>query len=368
MESRIQQLVGQLAEVEAELGHPDAIQDQKRYRALTQNHAYLSSLKDCWDSLQLSKRQIEDNRTMLRSETDKEFTDILRDDIATLEAKIPEIEKRLEQLLVPPDPNDHRNTILEIRAGTGGDEAALFVGDCVRMYKLFADGLGWKYEQLSCTPSEIGGFKEYVMVVSGPNAYRFLRHEAGTHRVQRVPATEAQGRIHTSAVTIAALVEPDESEEIRIDEKDLRVDTYRSSGAGGQHVNTTDSAVRITHLPTNTVVYCQEERSQHKNKAKAMRLLQAKLAEAEEQRRHHEQASTRASQVGSGDRSERIRTYNFPQNRITDHRINLTRYNLDRVMEGDLEDVVQSLVAHYHQQKLHGSEDNDTLVKSEDDS
>jgi peptide chain release factor 1 len=277
---------------------------------------------------------------------------MLREDIAVLEASIPELEQKLERLLVPPDPNDSRNTIIELRAGTGGDEAALFVGDCVRMYKLFSDKQGWKYEQLSCTPSEIGGYKELVMVVSGENAYRFLKHEAGTHRVQRVPETEAQGRVHTSAITVAVLMEPDEAEEIKIEEKDLRVDTYRSSGAGGQHVNTTDSAVRLTHIPTGVVVYCQDERSQHKNKAKAMRLLQAKLAEAEELKRHHEQASTRASQVGSGDRTARIRTYNFPQNRITDHRINLTKHNLDQVMNGDLEEVVLALVAHYHQQKL----------------
>ncbi len=362
MENRILQLIGQLPEVEAELGHPDALQDQKHYRTLTQNHAYLSTVKESWDQLQLSRKQVEDNRQLLKTETDKEFTEILREDIAELESKIEELEKSLEVLLVPPDPNDHRNTILEIRAGTGGDEAALFVGDCVRMYKLFADKQGWRYEHLSCTPSEIGGFKEYVMVLSGPNVYRFLKHEAGTHRVQRVPATEAQGRIHTSAITVAALMEPEEDEEITIEEKDLRVDTYRSSGAGGQHVNTTDSAVRLTHLPSGMVVYCQEERSQHKNKAKALRLLQAKLVEADQQRKHQEQASTRASQVGSGDRSERIRTYNFPQNRLTDHRINLTRYNLDRVMEGELDDIVQPLVAHYHQQRLQGLEESGALA------
>ncbi|MDP1835962.1 MAG: peptide chain release factor 1 [Chlamydiales bacterium] len=356
METKVQRLLSQLGGVEAELGHSEVLKDQKRYRALTQTHSYLSTVKQCWDSLVEARKQIEDNRTLLKTETDRELTEMLRDDVESLEARVVELEQQLERLLVPPDPNDNRNTIIELRAGTGGDEAALFVGDCIRMYKLFADRSGWKYEHLSCTPSEVGGYKEYVMVVSGENAYRYLKHEAGTHRVQRVPATEAQGRVHTSAITIAVLMEPDETEEIKVEEKDLRVDTYRSSGAGGQHVNTTDSAVRLTHIPTGVVVYCQEERSQHKNKAKALRLLQARLAEAEEQKRHAELSSTRASQVGSGDRSERIRTYNFPQNRLTDHRINLTKHNLDQVMEGQLDEVVQALVAHYHQQKLQSEE------------
>jgi peptide chain release factor 1 len=224
------------------------------------------------------------------------------------------------------------------------------------MYHLFADKMGWRYEVLTSSPSEIGGFKEYVMVVSGENAKRFLQYEGGTHRVQRVPDTEAQGRIHTSAITIAVLLEPTEDEEIEIDEKELRVDTYRSSGAGGQHVNTTDSAVRITHIPTGIVVYCQDERSQHKNKVKALRLLSAKLADAERKKRQEEEAQQRAMQVGSGDRSERIRTYNFPQNRVTDHRINLTLYNLDRIMEGELGEVSSSLVKHYYQQKLSGTQ------------
>ena len=229
MEKKVQQLLSQLAGVEAELGRPEVVQDQKRYRSLTQTHSYLSEVKDCWESLETARRQLEENRSLLKSETDKEFLDILRDDCAKLEEKITKQEQRLVLLLVPPDPNDHRNTIIEIRAGTGGDEAALFVGDCVRMYKLFADHMGWKYEELSCASSDVGGYKEYVMVVSGTNAYRYLKHEAGTHRVQRVPATEAQGRIHTSAVTMAVFMEPEEGEEITIDEKDLRIDTYRLS-------------------------------------------------------------------------------------------------------------------------------------------
>jgi peptide chain release factor 1 len=352
MEKKITAMLARLHELEALLGTPDVFSDQKRYRALTQEHSYLTEVKQVWDSIQRSLLQIKDNREMLSGEKDLEFASVLREDIQQLESSIISSQAQLEKLLVPPDPNDSRNTIIEIRAGTGGDEAALFVGDCVRMYKLFADKMGWRYEHLSATESEMGGYKEYVMVLSGPNVYRYLQHEGGTHRVQRVPATEAQGRIHTSAITVAVLLEPDEDSDIVIDEKDLRVDTYRSSGAGGQHVNTTDSAVRLTHIPTGTVVYCQEERSQHKNKEKAMRLLKARMAEVEREKKAAAIASNRAQQVGSGDRSERIRTYNFPQNRLTDHRINLTKYNLDQVVNGELEDVVQPLVTHFHQEKL----------------
>jgi peptide chain release factor 1 len=255
-------------------------------------------------------------------------------------------------LLIPPDPRDSRNILLELRAGTGGDEAAIFVGDCVRMYKQYADKKGWKYELLSCAPSEKGGFKEYVMGMSGHNIHRLMQYEAGTHRVQRVPETEAQGRVHTSAITIAVLLEPDELEKVVLDERELKIDTYRASGAGGQHVNTTDSAVRITHLPTGTVVYCQEERSQHKNKEKAMRLLSAKIAEEKRIKAEKELSSLRSNQIGSGDRSERIRTYNFSQNRVTDHRIDLTLYKLNLVMDGDLDDITEALVAYFYQQKV----------------
>lgn len=356
MEKRIQQLLERLAEVEEILGYPTLYEDQKKYRAITQEHSHLSELKAQWERKKMLEKQVLENQELLKTERDYEFSEVLREDNAQLEKSIQDVQASIENLLVPPDPNDHRATIVEIRAGTGGDEAALFVGDCVRMYKLYADRNDWRYELLSCTPSEVGGFKEYVMVLNGPNVHRFLQHEAGTHRVQRVPQTEAQGRVHTSAITVAILAEPDESEEIDLDERDLRIDTYRSSGAGGQHVNTTDSAVRITHIPTGVVVYCQQERSQHKNKDKAMRHLKAKLAEMEEQKKHQEMASTRASQVGSGDRSERIRTYNFPQNRLTDHRINLTKYNLDQIMDGHLGDVTSALVSHFHQEKLKGTE------------
>lgn len=352
MENKIQKLLSRFHEVESKLGQPEVFNDQKLYRALAQEHAYLLEVKNTSEESKRLQQQLKDNRELIQAETDPDFVEVLREDSVQLEKRVEELAAKLENLLVPPDPNDSRNTILELRAGTGGDEAALFVGDCVRMYKMFSDKMGWKYELLSCTDSEIGGFKEYVMVLSGANVYRFLKHEGGTHRVQRVPDTEAQGRVHTSAITVAVLLEPDEDADIQVAEKDLRVDTYRSSGAGGQHVNTTDSAVRLTHIPSGIVVYCQEERSQHKNKDKAMRLLKAKLDEAEREKKQQEQASNRASQVGSGDRSERIRTYNFPQNRITDHRIDLTLYNLDRVIEGDLEKLVTALVAHFHKEKL----------------
>jgi peptide chain release factor 1 len=355
MENKIASLIKRFSEVEAELSSPEVVNDRKRYKELTQEHAYLAEVKETWDSIGAVKVQLRDNRELLKAETDPEFAEVLREDSAQLEKKLEELEKKIHQLLVPPDPNDSRNTILELRAGTGGDEAALFVGDCVRMYKLFADHMEWRYELLSCAPSEMGGYKEYVMVLSGPNVHRMMQYEAGTHRVQRVPETEAQGRVHTSAITIAVLLEPGEEENIAIEEKDLRIDTFRSSGAGGQHVNTTDSAVRITHTPTGVVVACQEERSQHKNKDKAMRLLKAKLAEAEREKAHREMASTRSMQVGSGDRSERIRTYNFSQNRVTDHRIDLTKYNLDQVMDGDLEEIIGPLVLYFYQQKLQGS-------------
>ena len=354
MEERIRGLLSRLEKVEELLGQTHVLSDQKEYRLLTQEHAYLTEVKEAWTSLCKTQKQLEENQLLLKQEADPEFSQVIRDEIAQLQEKLPKEHKRLETLLVPPDPRDSRNLIMEIRAGTGGDEAALFVGDCVRMYKCYADQKGWKYELLTATPSEMGGFKEYIMLLSGPNVYRFMQYEAGTHRVQRVPKTEAQGRVHTSAITVAVLLEPDEEEQIDIDERDLKIDTYRASGAGGQHVNTTDSAVRITHIPTGTAVYCQEERSQHKNKDKAMRLLVAKLLEEKRRKAELEVSELRSSQVGSGDRSERIRTYNFSQNRVTDHRVDLTLYKLDQVMDGDLDEITEALVKHYHQQKLSG--------------
>lgn len=352
IETKVQKLLERLSEVEQALGQPDIFSDQKKYKEFTQEHSYLSEVRSTWEESLSCIASKSESQEMLAEESDAAFIQVLKDEIASADKKIESLKQKMDNLLVPPDPNDHRNTILEIRAGTGGSEAALFVGDCVRMYKLFADKQGWTYEHLSSTPSELGGFKEYIMVLSGQNVHRLLQYEGGTHRVQRVPDTEAQGRIHTSAVTIAILLEPDEETEIVLDERDLKIDTYRSSGAGGQHVNTTDSAVRITHIPTGTVAYCQEERSQHKNREKAMRHLVARIAEVEREKTRKEQESKRSVQVGSGDRSERIRTYNFPQNRVTDHRINLTVYNLDRVMQGAMDEIVNSLVSFFYQENL----------------
>lgn len=354
MEARAEQILQRLPLVEAEMVHPSVVSDRKRSRALHQEHAYLTEFRQLWEAILLSRKRLEENRVLTRTEKDPDFLAMIAEETQALEKTLAESEQQLDHLLVPPDPLDHCNTIIELRAGTGGDEAALFVADCVRMYQLLADRMSWRCEVLSTAPSDLGGFREYVMVVSGENVYRYLRHEAGTHRVQRVPETEAQGRIHTSAITIAVLPEPDEEEVKEISEKDLRIDTYRASGAGGQHVNTTDSAVRITHLPTGLVVYCSDERSQHKNKARAMRLLVARLADAKRIKQEQELASARAIQVGSGDRSERIRTYNFPQNRVTDHRINLTLYNLDQIMKGQLEGVIDPLIAKWHEQRRAG--------------
>lgn len=352
MREKIERLLSRLKDIEASLGDPEVVSDRKKYRQLTQDHAYLEDIRSAWEELQSVEKQLEDNEGLLKGEQDPELQEMVQEDNRSLKERREELNAQIELLLVPPDPNDHRNTIMEIRAGTGGDEACLFVADCVRMYKCFADQQGWKYERLSCTESDRGGFREYVMVFSGKNVYRFLRFEGGTHRVQRVPETESQGRIHTSAITVAVLLEPDEEEDIVLNEQDLRVETYRASGAGGQHVNTTDSAVRITHLPTGAVAYCSEERSQHKNKEKVLRMLKAQIVEAERQKVKAAEDAARSSQVGSGDRSERIRTYNFPQNRVTDHRINYTRYNLDLAMNGDLDDLVSSLVADLHQKRL----------------
>lgn len=352
MEKKVNELLRRCSEVEEELANPAIFNDNEAYKKLTREHAYLNDVKSAAHAVFETRKALDDDRELYLSEKDGEMRSLLEEEIKHLEERLPALENALEILLVPPDPDDDRNIIMELRAGTGGDEAALFVGDCVRMYQLYAENKGWKWETLSCSPSDIGGYKEYIMVISGPKAKRFLQYEAGVHRVQRVPDTETQGRVHTSAITVAVMLEPTEDEEINLDEKELRIDTYRSSGAGGQHVNTTDSAVRITHIPTGVVAYCQDERSQHKNKDKAMRLLSAKIADAQRQKKQAEEASLRASQIGSGDRSERIRTYNFPQNRVSDHRIELTVYSLEYVMKGDLDVLTEPLVKHYYQEKL----------------
>jgi peptide chain release factor 1 len=352
VEKKVLELLSRLSEVEEELGSPELMQNRARYLQLTQEHKHLTELNDAWVSLLKAKKDLEGNQFIAKTEQDPEFGALLEEEGASLKEKIEKLEKDIETLIVPPNPDDHRNIIMELRAGTGGDEAAIFVGDCVRMYLNYAAKKGWSVENLSSTPSEMGGYKEYQFVVSGENVHRFMQYEAGIHRVQRVPKTEAQGRLHTSAITVAVLMEPGEEEEVHIDEKDLKIDTYRSSGAGGQHVNTTDSAVRMTHIPTGIIVHCQDERSQIKNRAKALRILSAKIIEKEREEKALAMASVRSEQVGTGDRSGRIRTYNYPQNRVTDHRINLTLHKLDYIMEGDLDELTSSLVAHFYKKNF----------------
>lgn len=352
MEQKVQRLLDRLEEVEKLLGQSDILSDQKQYKELTREHSYLSEIRDVWHEYKNLVERLEEDQALLSEESQDDLIAMIQQEITTLKTDIETTKGKLELLLIPPDPRDNANIIMEIRAGTGGDEAALFVGDCVRMYKNYAARHGWNCETLSCTESERGGFKEYIMVLSGKNVFRIMQYEAGTHRVQRVPETETQGRVHTSAVTVAILIEPSEEEKIVLKESDLRIETFRASGAGGQHVNTTDSAVRITHIPTNTVVACQQERSQHKNKEKALRFLQAKITEKKQMEQAKELSQKRSLQVGTGDRSERIRTYNFPQNRISDHRIDLTLYKLNKVLEGDLDEITTALISHFHQQQL----------------
>ena len=341
-----------LHEVEAWLGHETNLQDRAGFADYSREHSYLTTILKTYDRKESLESQIKDNEGLLSTEKDLEFLAVIEQDLEKLRREASFQEKKLRDLLVPPNTDDDVTTIIELRAGAGGQEAMLFVADCVRMYQMYATKIGWKIECLSATPSDLGGFKEYIMAISGKNVWRFMHHEGGTHRVQRVPATEAQGRIHTSTITIAALQEADENEAaVSISETDLRIETTRSSGAGGQHVNKTDSAVRITHIPTGIVVFCQEERSQYKNKDKAMRFLRAKISEMERRRIKSEQDALRLEQVGTGDRSEKIRTYNYPQNRVTDHRIEVTRYDLDRVMDGDLEDFSHQLVDWEHKRE-----------------
>ena len=329
-------------EVAALLGDADTAADQNRFRDLSKEFAHLNEVvtqHQRWTQLQ---ETVADARQML-NDSDAELRELAAEEIAEAERELTEIEAALQVLLLPQDPSDSSNVFLEIRAGTGGDEAAIFSGDLFRMYHRYAEQKGWSVEVLSERSGEHGGFKEVISRVVGQDVYSHLKFESGAHRVQRVPETESQGRIHTSACTVAVLPEIEEVDSIDIRKEDLRVDTFRSSGAGGQHVNTTDSAVRLTHLPTGIVVECQDERSQHKNRARAMSLLQAKLLSAEQESQRASQASERRSLVGSGDRSERIRTYNFPQGRITDHRINLTLYKLDEVVSGDLDPLIVPL-------------------------
>lgn len=347
IQHKLENLVLRYEELGQLLSDPDVIANQDKFRQFSQEYSELepltatfSSYKEAEESMQTAMEMIKDPDTDIRELAEEELSEAKKNK--------DKLSDELSRLLLPKDPNDSCNIFLEIRAGTGGDEAAIFSGDLFRMYNRYAERQRWKVEVISENPGEHGGYKEIIVRIIGQGVYSRLKFESGAHRVQRVPTTESQGRVHTSACTVAILPEVEAINSIDIDMSEVRIDTYRASGAGGQHVNRTDSAVRLTHLPTGTVVECQDERSQHKNKAKAISLLQAKLLAAEQARQHHEQASARRNLVGSGDRSERIRTYNFPQGRITDHRINLTLYKLPEVIEGDLEEIISSLI-HEHQ-------------------
>jgi peptide chain release factor 1 len=338
-------------EVSGLLADPDVIGDQNRFRDLSKEYARLEPIIKLFGQHETLTGDVAAAEEMA-NDSDPEIREMGQEELTGLQERLELLEVDLQKSLIPPDPHDDSNVFLEIRAGTGGDEAAIFAGDLFRMYSKYAESMRWPIEIISAREGEHGGYKEIVSRISGNNIYGKLKFESGAHRVQRVPATESQGRIHTSACTVAVLPEADEVEEIDINQNDLRVDTYRASGAGGQHVNKTDSAVRLTHLPTGIVVECQDERSQHKNRARAMSLLQAKLLDAEIAQREQEQAQTRKSLVGSGDRSERIRTYNYPQGRVTDHRINLTLYKLDEILEGSLDQVVDPLINEHQADQL----------------
>ena len=331
-----------LHELDALLSAPDAVDDLDRFRQLTREHADTDAVVQPY--LRYLQRETDRREAeAMAQDSDSELAAMAREEIAQADSELAALETELQALLVPKDPDDDRHAFLEIRAGTGGDEAALFAGDLARMYTRYAERQGWRVETVSASPAELGGYKEVVLRVAGPRAYGTLRFESGGHRVQRVPATESQGRIHTSACTVAVMPEPDEAEAVQLNPADLRIDTFRASGAGGQHINKTDSAVRVVHLPTGLVAECQDGRSQHSNKAKALQVLQARLQEKERREREAKEAAERKGLIGSGDRSDRIRTYNFPQGRLTDHRINLTLYKLGQILEGDLDEVLQAL-------------------------
>ena len=335
-----------LQELDALLSAADVVSDLERFRKLTREHAEVGTVVEQYRRLTRREADLSQAQAMLG---DEELRELAQEEAAAAKADVARLDHELQLMLIPKDPDDARPAFVEIRAGTGGDESALFAGDLLRMYTRYAEGCGWRCELISASPSELGGYKEAVLRIEGPcdergtGVYGKLRFESGGHRVQRVPATEAQGRIHTSACTVAVLPEPDEAQAVKINPAELRIDTFRASGAGGQHINKTDSAVRITHLPTGIVAECQDDRSQHRNKARALQVLSARIQEKERSERAAKDAALRKGLIGSGDRSDRIRTYNFPQGRLSDHRINLTLYKLAQVMEGDLADVIAAL-------------------------
>jgi len=349
--AKLEELSRRYGELDSELARPEVLSDLDRLRKISKERAELDDIMRAYRALTGVMKEISDLEAIIGEEEDSELVDLAREDLASQRDRQQQIEREIGTLLVPRDENDSRNTFLEIRAGTGGEEAALFAADLFRTYCRYAESRGWRVEIMSSSPAASGGIKEVIALIHGKGAFSRLKYERGVHRVQRVPATESQGRIHTSAVTVAVLPEVDDVE-VTIDPKDLKIDVYRSSGPGGQSVNTTDSAVRVTHLPTNIVVTCQDEKSQYKNKAKALKILKARLFERMEDERRSKISKERKTQVGSGDRSERIRTYNFPQNRVTDHRIGLTLYRLEQILEGTLDEIIEPLIIHFQAEAL----------------
>jgi len=360
LRQQFERLGMRLGELDATLADGAVAADMKRFRALTREHAEVSGLVERFRRFEQRERDRASAQAMLDApDVETDMADMAREEIASADADVERLRFELQAALLPRDPDDDRNAFLEIRAGTGGDESALFAGDLARMYLRFCERRGWRTEVMSESLSELGGYKELVLQISGDAVYANLKFESGGHRVQRVPATETQGRIHTSACTVAVLPEPDAAEEVRLNPAELRIDTFRASGAGGQHVNKTDSAIRITHLPTGIVAECQDDRSQHRNRAKAMAVLVARIAEKERSERAAKEAATRKGLIGSGDRSDRIRTYNYPQGRLTDHRINLTLYRLQSILDGDLDEVIAALQAARAAEQLAALESGD---------
>ena len=344
--NKLESLAERLEEINHLLSSPDVIGDQNKFRALSQEHSQLTPVVNCFNDYESTMGDFNEAKRML-DDDDKDMQEMAKEEFKEAKEHLEKLESDLQILMLPSDPNDDKNIFLEIRAGAGGDEAAIFAGDLYKMYTRYAESKRWQVELINESLGDHGGYKEIVVRIIGQGAYSKLKFESGGHRVQRVPETESQGRVHTSACTVAVLAEADEIDTIEINTGDLKVDTFRASGAGGQHVNKTDSAIRLTHLPSGIVVECQDQRSQHKNRAQAMKVLQAKLQKVEEDKAHSEESATRKSLVGSGDRSERIRTYNFPQGRLSEHRINLTLYKLDEVMQGKLDDVIEPLINEY---------------------
>ncbi len=357
IEAKLEQVRERFEEVTAAMSDPAVYDDPERYTELTKEHSELKQLVELYEEWKDIGHQIEGNNELIEEGGDAEITEMAKEEISELEPRLEQLEENIKFKLIPKDPDDSKNVIVELRAGTGGDEAAIFVGDLFDMYRRYADNMDWKLNLLSISESVIGGYKELTFGLEGEEVYGKMKYESGVHRVQRVPETETQGRVHTSAATVAVLPEAEEVD-IEINTADLRIDTFRASGAGGQHVNKTDSAIRITHEPSGVVVECQQERSQHQNKEKAMKMLRSKLYEKEEEKLRRERDKERQSQISTGDRSAKIRTYNFPQSRVTDHRINLTLYNLEDIMKGEVDEIIEALRVQDNLDKLNAVMEN----------